>query len=159
MDEHAHRVNESPERIRYRKAESRDSVAMWRLKRQRGAEVELSPFFYMAVMKRMAQSCIVAEHGGELIGYVIARPSEAGCSVRVVDLVVDPTHDTVDVSAGLLTQLVRQPIHARAQFIEADFDANRSVKRLVEMARSLPLAKCKRPQVCNDKEVVDGAIP
>jgi hypothetical protein len=159
MDHHARfRATESNELLRFRKAEGRDSVAMWRLKRSREQEAALSPFFYMAVIQRFAHAVLVAERAGDVIGYVIARPNDSGRSVRVIDLVVDATEDALGVTAGLLDRLVRMPAHAGARFVEADLDAHQTVRRLLHIVQAVPLARCERPDPCITEALVDGAV-
>ncbi len=155
MDKHAFRSAETIEPIRYRGALPRDSVAMWRLKRARGCDAALSPFFYMAVIQRMAEGCLVAERGGDVIGYVIARTAESP-ALRVVDLAVDVDHDTLGVTAGLLGKLLELPAYAGARFVEADPNAHLTVRRMLHIIHSMPLAKT-RPDPCTSKRVVDGA--
>ncbi len=157
MDKHAFRTAESSEPIRYRIAVPRDSVAMWRMKRARGGDEALSPFFYVAVIQRLADACLVAEQQGDVVGYVIARPSDVHGAVRVIDIAVDPTHDTLTITAGLLGELVELPAHKSARFVEADTNAHQSVRRLLHIIESMPLAKCYRPDPCTSLGLVDGA--
>ncbi len=158
MDHHARfKATESVELLQFRNAEGRDSVAMWRLKRAREQHAALSPFFYMAVIQRFARACLVAERAGDVIGYVIARPSDSGRSVRVIDLVVDPTEDALAVTAGLLDRLVRMPAHAGARYVEADLEAHQAVRRLLQVVGAMPVAKCDRRDPCITAWLVDGA--
>lgn len=136
MMENERRVTETPRPVRYRVAKSRDSLAMWRLRRTRVQDESISPFFYMSVLERLSESCVVAESGGEVIGYVIARRADERASVRVFDLTVDPAFDTAFVAAGMLGRLIKLPGHSRVKFIDAEVDAHHAVGRLLSLVGS-----------------------
>lgn len=131
MNEATRATHETGRAVRYRMAKARDSLAMWRLRRNRTGNEGISPFFYMSVLQRLAHCSVVAELSGEVVGYVLARPSAAHGAVRLVDLTIDPEQDTAVVAAGLLSRLVRLPAHATAEFIDAEHGARDAVSALL----------------------------
>lgn len=86
----------------------------------------------MAVLQRLAHSCVVAEVHGEVIGYVLARRSDERAALRVFDLTVDAAEDAEMITAALLTRLVKLPAHADVRYLDAEQSAHRAVKRLLE---------------------------
>jgi hypothetical protein len=148
MNQRTRATAEPKPTVRYRIAKARDSLALWRLRRQKSGDESMSPFFYMTVLRRLADYSVVAEEAGEVVGFVLARPGERRSAIRVMDLVVDPTRDTAVLTAGLLARLVRLPAHAAAEYIDAEHGARDALGKLFadvgdaghEEAEGMPLA-------------------
>src|SRR5690606_4983852 len=90
--------------LRVRQSEPRDGVNMWRVARDTGLVNSASPFLFMT-MARRCRGCLVAERGGEAVGFLIAEPPskpEAGEAARVIELAVAPQEDELEVALELL---------------------------------------------------------
>lgn len=61
--------------IRFREPTAEDGAAMWSIVREGGVLDENSPYAYILFCERFADTCVIAEHAGEVVGFVTAfRP-------------------------------------------------------------------------------------
>lgn len=57
--------------IRFRQPTVEDGAAMWRLARDSGALDLNSPYTYLMMSRYFADSCVVAEADGEVVGFIV----------------------------------------------------------------------------------------
>lgn len=97
------------EGLTLRPATLSDGVEMWRLARTWADDEGLSPYVFLALLRRAAEDCHIVELSGEDVGYVVARPGARPDTICVQDLVLRPdmTYGDVFETLGKLADLER----------------------------------------------------
>jgi L-2,4-diaminobutyric acid acetyltransferase len=113
--------------IRFRRPAPRDAAAVWELvRRSRTLDVN-SPYAYLLVCSEFAETSVIAEAGGEIVGFVAAfRPPQRREAVFVWQIAVAERERGRGVGYRLLEQTVRA---ARARFLEATVTPSNRLSR------------------------------
>ncbi len=116
---------------RFRPPAPRDAAAIWRLAGDSGSLDLNSPYAYLLVCSEFAATSVVAEAGGEVVGFVAAfRPPERPQAVFVWQVAVAARWRGYGIGHCLLERAVRA---AGARFLEATVTpSNRASRRLFE---------------------------
>lgn len=97
-----------------------DASAMWRLVRDSGALDLNSPYSYLILCQHFAETCLVAEKAGEIVGFVTAyRPPTALNVIFVWQIGVSQSMRGQRVGLTLLEALVRKEAAHGVSFLEA----------------------------------------
>ena len=97
-----------------------DAAAIWRLVRDSGALDLNSPYSYLILCKHFAETCVVAEEAGALVGFVTAyRPPITPNVIFVWQIGVAQSVRGRGVGLMLLDALVRKEAALGASFLEA----------------------------------------
>jgi L-2,4-diaminobutyric acid acetyltransferase len=128
-----------------RKANVHDGKRIWRLVSESGKLDVNSPYCYIMLTEYFKDTCLVAEKGGEAVGFVSAflQPAKPE-SLFVWQIAVAETHRGQGVADSLLSALVAGEGCRHVRFVEATVSPdNMPSRRLFEkLARKLgaPLA-------------------
>ncbi|MEF3304366.1 diaminobutyrate acetyltransferase [Paenibacillus sp. GYB003] len=120
--------------IVYRRPEVSDAGAVWRLVRDDGRLDANSAYCYMLLFRCFADTCLVAERDGRLLGFVTAfePPSEAG-TLFVWQIAVAPDARGGGIGSALLRRLLELPAGRGALRLEATVSgSNAASRRLFE---------------------------
>lgn len=158
MTEPSRRAPAHARPIRYREATPQDGLALWRLRRLRMQDDTMSPFFYLSLLQRRLHTCVVADRAGDVLGYLLARRDRNGDAVRVLDVAVDPACSASEVTAGLLSRLVKLPEHDGAAFIEAEGDAHAAVRTMLGRLSPFAPSTDEGNDACNAGGAFRGAL-
>lgn len=97
-----------------------DAAAIWRLVRDSGVLDLNSPYSYLILCKHFAETCIVAEEAGVIVGFVTAyRPPITPDVIFVWQIGVAQSVRGRGVGLMILEALVRQEAALGASFLEA----------------------------------------
>jgi hypothetical protein len=97
--------------LQVRPIKPRDAIDVWRLFRQRFGEA--SPFFFMVIAKHCGAIGVVAERGGEVIGFALANPNARGGVGELLALCASSDADANEIGAALMTGLLQRPAFRR----------------------------------------------
>ncbi len=127
-------------KILYRKSQTEDGKKMWRLIEEIGTLERNTGYFYALFAQEFANSCVVAEHAGELVGFVVGfRPPQRPDSVFVWQVGVSPSFRGHRIATGLLVNLLE---HSGASVLEAtvseDNPASRALFRGIGRKLNVP---------------------
>ncbi|WP_454190793.1 diaminobutyrate acetyltransferase [Paenibacillus sp. Marseille-Q7038] len=124
-------VNTETELI-YRKPIAKDGASVWELIRDTETLDLNSPYCYMLLGDHFRDTCLIAEHEGEIIGFI-----SAFCSPRNQDrlfvwqVAVAPTRRKQGIAKTMLTYLMKQKACQGVRFIEATISpSNKASHRL-----------------------------
>lgn len=109
--------------IAFRAPEARDGMRIWALVREAGVLEQNSAYCYLLLCTHFAANGIVAEHDGELVGFVTAyRPPSDPEAVFVWQVGVAPAGRGRGLGTRLLNRLVEQPGNRDARCLTATVD-------------------------------------
>ena len=122
-----------PEQLTYamRAPTRTDGHQIWRLVRESGVLDENSAYAYLLLCRDFAESCLVAEAKGQVVGFVTAyRKAEAPDRLFVWQVGVSVTARKKGVALALLTTLLRRcTLRAPVRFIEATISPSNAASR------------------------------
>ncbi len=94
-------------RITYRYSRTEDGKRIWSLIDRIGTLERNTGYYYALFAREFAKTCVVAEHQGELVGFVVGfRPPERPNSVFVWQVGVSPDFRGHRIATGLLVNLL-----------------------------------------------------
>jgi L-2,4-diaminobutyric acid acetyltransferase len=113
-----------------------DGAGLWRLVREIGVLDENSCYAYLLLCRDFAETCLVAEWGGSLAGFVTGYvPPDRLKSLFVWQVGVAPAARRRGIALKLLLELMRGEAGSQAQFLEATIaPSNTASRRLFETA-------------------------
>lgn len=116
--------------ITYRKPEAKDGTRVWELIRDTGTLDLNSPYCYMLLGDYFCDTCIIAEQGGEIIGYISAfRSPRNPDTLFVWQVAVAGTHRRKGIASTMLTCLLKQKACHGVRFIEATISPSNMASR------------------------------
>lgn len=118
--EQQQQVRPKSDRIRFRGAAPEDGQALHALV-ERGGVLELNTAYsYVLMCDHFASTTVVAEHDGEVVGFVTAyRPPSHPDTVFVWQIGVDPRMRGRGVARNILHALVKRPACRGVRYLEA----------------------------------------
>jgi L-2,4-diaminobutyric acid acetyltransferase len=130
---HARAVEEGrPEPVKLRTANVGDGAALWRLVERSGGLELNSCYAYLLLSTHFQDTCVVAESGGGIVGFVTAYvPPTKPDVIFVWQIGVDASARRSGLGKHLLAHLVALPGASRARFLEATVaPSNQASRRL-----------------------------
>jgi L-2,4-diaminobutyric acid acetyltransferase len=120
--------------ITFRGTTTADGAEIWRLVRESGVLDENSCYAYLLLCRDFADTCLVAERVGEIVGFVTAyRPPNRSESIFVWQIGVAAAARKQGLGKRLLKQLLARPACSDVRFLEATVSpSNRASRRLFE---------------------------
>ena len=118
----------------FRPPEPGDAAEVWRIARDSGALDLNSPYFYLILCSDFADTCLVAERRGALVGFLAAyRPPARKDVVFVWQIAVAAEARGSGLATELLTTLLERPGVRDVRQLEASVTpGNRASRRLFE---------------------------
>lgn len=118
------------DRVRFRGAAPEDGAALHQLV-DRGGVLELNTAYsYVLMCDHFASTTVVAEHDGDVVGFVTAyRPPSHPDTVFVWQIGVDPRMRGRGVARGILQALVRRPACRGVRYLEATVTPSNTASR------------------------------
>jgi L-2,4-diaminobutyric acid acetyltransferase len=92
--------------VSFRSPTVTDGAALWRLARDSGALDLNSPYYYLAFCARFAESSIVAEDGGQVLGFVTGLLHPDPATLFVWQVGVDASARGRGIASGMLEALL-----------------------------------------------------
>lgn len=126
--------------LTFRHPTTADGTAIWELVRATGVLDVNSCYAYLVLCEHFADTCLVAERGGELVGFVTAyQPPGQQDTIFVWQIGVAESARKQGVAAQLLQQLLALPHCKDVQFLETTISpSNQASARLFQgLARDL----------------------
>ncbi|MCA9246149.1 MAG: diaminobutyrate acetyltransferase [Planctomycetales bacterium] len=126
--------------IRIRQAHSEDASAIWRIVRESGVLDPNSAYLYLILCTDFAETCVVAEWDGALVGFVTAyRPPSRQDVIFVWQIGVAAAGRRRGLGKRLLRHLLQAPACRDVRYLEATVaPSNHASKRLfTSVAESL----------------------
>ena len=125
----AHLRREPAERrqldIAFREPRAGDGAAMWQVVREGGVLDENSSYAYILFADRFADTCVVAEHDGEVVGFVIAfRPPRDPDVIFVWQIGVHSRVRGQGLARRLLQYLVARDACVGVRYMETNITAD-----------------------------------
>jgi L-2,4-diaminobutyric acid acetyltransferase len=106
--------------VTLRQPDVRDAAAIWRLVRRSGALDVNSPYAYLLLTSHFADTSVVAERAGDVVGFVAAyRPPSRPQSLFVWQVAVDAAVRGHGVGARLLDGALASAAAAECRYLEA----------------------------------------
>lgn len=136
-DAHDHTCGAQP---RLRTPTVKDAAAIWRLLPTVGNLERNSCYAYLLLCSHFADTCLLAEHDGHLLGFVLAyRPPSEPDALFVWQVGVVPAVRGTGLGGRMLTALLQLPATAGARFLTATVCADNgpSLAMFHRLARSL----------------------
>ena len=126
----------TPAGIHFRSAAPQDGAAMWRLVRDAGALELNSAYFYLVFATDFGDTCLVAEHAGEVVGCIVGyRPPREPEAAFVWQIGVAPSMRGQGLGKTMLQRWLELPTLADARWLTATIsDDNTASRRLFESA-------------------------
>jgi L-2,4-diaminobutyric acid acetyltransferase len=110
----------TPDEVTLRRPDVRDAAAIWRLVRRSGALDVNSPYAYLLLTSHFADTSIVAEWGGDVVGFVAAyRPPSRLESLFVWQVAVDAAARGHGLGTRLLDGALATEAAAECRYLEA----------------------------------------
>jgi L-2,4-diaminobutyric acid acetyltransferase len=122
---HCRNTNITPQkagerRFKIRSMTTNDAATIWGLARATGVLDENSAYLYLLLGRDFADTCLVAEEAGELIGFSTGYVLPANSEVLFVWQVgVDPRHHRRGIGLQLLTEMISRKRQVGVRFVEA----------------------------------------
>ncbi len=139
------------EKLVYRHPTTEDAGAVWHLVKNSGRLDLNSSYLYLLLFRYFADTCLIAERGGKLLGFVTSFvPPANHSSLFVWQIAVAPAARGQGIATKLLQRLPELPAGRTVSLMEATVSpSNHSSRRLFEaVARA-------RDTTC---EVVEGGF-
>lgn len=96
-----------------------DGAAIWRLVRDTGVLDLNSPYAYLLLCRRFADTCVVAERDGAIVGFVLGFvPPDDPAVIFVWQVGVDAAARGLGIAGRLLSAFVRLPAAREARWLE-----------------------------------------
>ncbi|MCA9033854.1 MAG: diaminobutyrate acetyltransferase [Planctomycetaceae bacterium] len=117
-----------------------DASEMWRVVAESGVLDCNSPYLYLLLCRHFRETCLVAEHGNQIVGFVSGyRLPEAGNTLFVWQIGVSPSAQRRGVASRLLHHLVQQCRQSCLEFVEATVSPSNTASRRLfhSLARTL----------------------
>lgn len=106
--------------VQCRSARPSDGAGAWRLVRETGALELNSPYFYLLLATDFGDTCLVAEHDGQMVGLVIGyHPPREADTAFVWQIGVLPTYRGQGLGLRLLQAWLQLPANAHCRWVTA----------------------------------------
>lgn len=104
--------------LTFRRPYAEDGAAIWSLVKDTGILDLNSPYSYIMVCHYFSDTCVVAERGGEIVGFLSAfLPPQDDEAVFVWQIAVAESQRGRGVASALLKSLLERPSCAGAHFV------------------------------------------
>lgn len=124
-----YRTNISHE-IQYRCARPEDGLAVWKLVQQSGTLEANTAYFYLVFCSDFAQTCLIAEHQGKLVGVIIGyHPPREPDTVFCWQIGVHPDWRGQGVALKMLDQWLRLDANATVKWVTATVATDNEASR------------------------------
>ncbi len=106
--------------IIYRRPEAQDGTRIWELVRDTGSLDLNSPYCYILLGDYFNDTCMIAEHEGEIVGFISAFRSPRNPETLFVwQVAVASSHRRQGIARTMLESILNQPACRGVRFIEA----------------------------------------
>lgn len=124
-------MNESSSNaIHFRNPSTDDGAAVWRVVRDSGVLDLNSAYMYMLLAREFADTCVVAEHDGEVVGFVTGfRPPQRPDSIFLWQVGVDASMRGQGLGKRLLTAFLQSPGAQGATMLETTISPSNEASR------------------------------
>ncbi|MBA4256764.1 MAG: diaminobutyrate acetyltransferase [Polaromonas sp.] len=132
----------------FRSARAHDGAALWRLVQASGTLELNSAYFYLLFATDFGQTCLVAEHGGQVAGAVIGyHPPQQPETAFVWQVGLLPEHRGQGLGPALLHAWLALPANQRCRWVTATVapDNAASLALFQRLARELGVACQSEP--------------
>ncbi|MEX3618752.1 diaminobutyrate acetyltransferase [Paenibacillus glucanolyticus] len=116
--------------IVYRRPEAQDGARVWELVRDTGSLDLNSPYCYMLLGDYFNDTCMIAEHEGDIIGFISAFRSPRNPETLFVwQVAVAGSHRRQGIAKAMLTRLMNQRACHGVRFIETTVSPSNMASR------------------------------
>lgn len=129
-----------PNGIFFRHPEIKDGQYFWKIAKASKTLDVNSPYHYLIMCRHFAKTCIVAEHEGEVVGFVTAYiPPDIPDTIFVWQVAVDEKHRGQGLGVQMLVTLFKSLKILNIKHLEATITPSNqaSVKLFTAVAREL----------------------
>lgn len=136
-------------KVLLRQPQVADGTSIWRLVRDTGVLDVNSPYSYLMLCKFFSDTCVVAEHDGQIVGFVSAFRLPANQETLFVwQVVVAESQRGNGLGKALLQELIGREVCKNVRYLEATVSPSNRLSQALFRGLARDFATCCEVSEC-----------